>query len=92
MLENLFVGAARDLRKHGWTQPSGDNALLFYHPEFGTHEFFKACYIQTNAGRIRRRRRNQAIALLIGYGTLLSGAVVFVLCKMGVLLWTTYEI
>jgi hypothetical protein len=56
MLESLFVGAARDLRKHGWTQPSGDNALLFHHPEFGTHEFFKACYIQTNAERIRRRQ------------------------------------
>lgn len=76
MLENLFLAAARDLRKNGWTQPRGDNALLFYHPEFGLHEFFKACHIQSNADQIRRRRRRVTVAVYVTLAALcvLAGA------------------
>lgn len=85
MLENLFTGAARDLRNNGWTQPAGDNALLFYHSEFGTHEFFKACYIHCNAERIRRHRKYRSTAMFVGVVLLLSAAVIFTLSKIGIL-------
>lgn len=76
MLEYLFIGATRDLRERGWTQSLGENPLLFSHPEFGTFEFFNACYIQRNADKVRRRlwwsaRIRPAIYILTVGGLLL---------------------
>lgn len=73
MLEPLFISAVRDLKAQGWTHPSGDNPLLFSHPEFGRHEFFNACYIQCNADKVRRRlwwaaRLRPAAYNLLGIG------------------------
>ena len=80
MLKNLFIGAARDLRAEGWIQPNTDKPMLFHHPEFGTHDFFKACYIQCNAIQIRRRKR------LIAVGCYVVGA--FILCGAALLIYT----
>lgn len=82
MLENLFIYAARDLRGRGWTQADGDNAALFYHPDFGTHEFFKACDIQCNAASYRRRLW-WAARIRPAFYNLLTCAVLFaLLCKL----------
>lgn len=72
MLEDLFIAAARSLRNNGWRQQ--DDPMLFWHPEFGAHEFFKACYIQCNVERVRRHKRLKTIAV---YLTLASLAVLF---------------
>lgn len=78
MLSNLFTGAAQDLRRHGWTQPNAERPQLFYHPEFGTHDFFKACYLDCNIKSIRRRRRLISTACWIGIGLLLWGALLLI--------------
>jgi hypothetical protein len=86
MLEYLFTGAVRDLRKQGWTQPSGDNPLLFCHPEFGTHEFFNACYIQCNAARYRRRLWWAARIRPAIYNLIIVALLLLTACKlMGIL-------
>jgi hypothetical protein len=82
MLENLFIDAAKDLRKHGWTQPSGDTPLLFYHPEFGAHEFFKACYIYSNADRIKQRRKLMVRIRASIYSLIIGGLLLFTVYKL----------
>lgn len=77
MLDGLFIEATRSLRDNGWRQQ--EDPTLFWHPEFGAHEFFKACYIERRAGRIRRRlwwsaRIRPAIYILTVGGLLLVAA------------------
>lgn len=77
MIENLIIGAARDLIAHGWIQPDITRARLFYHPEFGTHDLFRACYIQCSVEKIRRRRKLIAIVggVLFFAACILAGAL-----------------
>ncbi len=82
MLENLFVSAARDLRAQGWTQPSGGNPKMFSHPEFGTHEFFKACHVQCNAARYRRRLWWASRLRPAVYNLIIVALLFLTLCKL----------
>jgi hypothetical protein len=77
MIEGIFIIATRELRNSGWHQR--DNPELFWHPEFGAHDLFKACYIQCNAKKIRCRRRLMTVAV---YGTL---AALTILAGLGLM-------
>ncbi len=82
MLEYLFIGATRDLKERGWTQSLGENPLLFSHPEFGTFEFFNACYIQHNADKVRRRLWWVARIRPAVYNLIIGGVFLFAAYKL----------
>lgn len=86
MLKNLRYEAARSLRNSGWYQQA--DPTLFWHPKFGAHEFFKACYIQAIDARTLRRRRTKTIVTVVSAAILLVAAVttvVFTLNAIGIL-------
>lgn len=90
MIENLFIGAAKDLIAHGWIQPDITRATIFHHPEFGTHDLFAACYIQCRVEKIRRRRWWLATIRPASYRILIGGLLLFALYKL--ITWELLEI
>jgi hypothetical protein len=80
----VFARVSKELLEKGWTQTNPDDPELFHHPELGTHNIFKAAFVQRDA-EVERGRRAMFKALLALCCLLAIGyAVGYILSALGV--------
>lgn len=80
----VFTRLSKELQEHGWLPVEGDDPELFHHPELGTHNIFKAAFVQRDY-ELEMGRRMIGKALLVLLGLLAIGhAIGYALFILGV--------
>jgi hypothetical protein len=80
----VFTRVSKELLEKGWTQPNEDDPELFTHPELGTHNIFKAAFVQRDAEVERNRRAMFKALFALGCLLAIGYAVGFILSAIGV--------
>lgn len=80
----VFARLSKELQECGWLPVKGDDPELFHHPELGTHNIFKAAFVQRDY-ETEMGRRMIGKALLVLLGLLATGhAIGYILFILGV--------
>jgi len=80
----VFTRVSKELLEKGWTQTDPDDPELFHHSELGTHNVFKAAFVQRDAEVERGRRAMFKALFALGCLLATSYAVGYILSALGV--------